>query len=90
LVSPDGADGSMVIHQDARLYAGLFDGAESARLPLAAGRHAWVHVARGTLVVNGQKLGEGDALALSEEAEVSLGQGENAEVLVFDLPSNEQ
>lgn len=89
LVSPDGADGSMAIHQDARLYAGLFDGAEAAVLPLAAGRHAWVHVARGSLTVNGQTLGEGDALALSAEAEVTLGEGANAEVLVFDLPSNE-
>jgi len=90
LVSPDGADGSMVIHQDARLYAGLFDGAEAASLPLTAGRHAWVHVARGSLVVNGQKLGEGDALAISNEAAVTLGEGANAEVLVFDLPSNEK
>lgn len=90
LVSPDGADGSMVIHQDARLYAGLFDGAEAATLPLATGRHAWVHVARGSLVVNGQKLGEGDALAISNEAVVTLGEGADAEVLVFDLPSNEK
>lgn len=86
LVSPDGADGSLRIHQDARLYAGLFDGTESAELPLAAGRRAWVHVARGSLVVNGQKLGAGDGLALQDEAAVRLGDGEGAEVLVFDLP----
>lgn len=86
LVSPDGADGSLRIHQDARLYAGLFDGTESAELPLAAGRRAWVHVARGSLAVNGQKLGAGDGLALQEEAAVRLGDGEGAEVLVFDLP----
>ncbi|MBN3269446.1 quercetin 2,3-dioxygenase [Bordetella bronchiseptica] len=86
LVSPDGADGSLRIHQDARLYAGLFDGTESAELPLAAGRRAWVHVARGSLVVNGQQLGAGDGLALQDEAEVRLGDGEGAEVLVFDLP----
>ena len=90
LVSPDGAEGSMVIHQDVRLYAGLFDGDESAELPLAAGRHAWVHVARGKITVNGQELGEGDALALSDEAAVTLGKGAQAEVLVFDLPSSEQ
>lgn len=86
LVSPDGADGSLRIHQDARLYAGLFDGTESAELPLAAGRRAWVHVARGSLVVNGQQLGAGDGLALQDEAAVRLGDGEGAEVLVFDLP----
>lgn len=86
LVSPDGADGSLRIHQDARLYAGLFDGTESAELPLAAGRRSWVHVARGSLVVNGQRLGAGDGLALQNEAAVRLGDGEGAEVLVFDLP----
>ncbi|HEY0295172.1 MAG TPA: pirin family protein [Bordetella sp.] len=90
LVSPDGADGSMVIHQDVRLYAGLFDGAEADTLPLARGRHAWVHVARGSLTVNGQKLNEGDALAISDDAAVRLGEGADAEVLVFDLPSNEK
>ncbi|AUL15428.1 pirin family protein [Bordetella bronchiseptica MBORD675] len=86
LVSPDGADGSLRIHQDARLYAGLFDGTESAELPLAAGRRSWVHVARGSLVVNGQRLDAGDGLALQDEAAVRLGDGEGAEVLVFDLP----
>lgn len=86
LVSPDGADGSLRIHQDARLYAGLFDGTESAELPLAAGRRSWVHVARGSLVVNGQRLGADDGLALQDEAAVRLGDGEGAEVLVFDLP----
>lgn len=86
LVSPDGADGSLRIHQDARLYAGLFDGTESAELPLVAGRRSWVHVARGSLVVNGQRLGAGDGLALQDEAAVRLGDGEGAEVLVFDLP----
>ncbi len=90
LVSPDGADGSMVIHQDVRLYAGLFDGAEADTLPLARGRHAWVHVARGSLTVNGQKLNEGDALAISDDAAVRLGEGADAEVLVSDLPSNEK
>ncbi|AUT48218.1 pirin family protein [Achromobacter sp. AONIH1] len=85
LVSPDGAEGSMKIHQDARLYAGLFDGDESAELPLAAGRRAWVHVARGEIVANGQTLKAGDALALSDEVAVKLSNGKDAEVLVFDL-----
>jgi redox-sensitive bicupin YhaK (pirin superfamily) len=86
VVSPDGADDSMRIHQDARLYLGLFDGAEQAGLPLAAGRQAWVHVARGQLRVNGELLGAGDAVALTDEASVQLTDGDQAEVLVFDLP----
>lgn len=88
VISPDGADGSMVIHQDARLFVGLFDGAEAASLPLAAGRNAWVHVARGKVTVNGIALSAGDGLALTGEAAVTLSQGEGAEVLVFDLPAD--
>ena len=83
--SPDGALGSVLIHQDARLYAGLFDGAESARLELDPRRRVYVHVARGEVTVNGQKLAAGDALALQEVAELSIDQGREAEVLVFDL-----
>ena len=85
LVSADGVDGSMKIHQDARLYAGLFDGAESATLELAAGRRAWVHVARGGIVVNGVELAAGDAAAITGADRVELSGGKNAEVLVFDL-----
>ena len=83
--SPDGALGSVLIHQDARLYAGLFDGAESARLELDPRRRVYVHVARGEVTVNGQELAAGDALALQEVAELSIDQGREAEVLVFDL-----
>ena len=86
VISPDGADGSMRIHQDARLYAGLFDGAETAELPLASGRKAWVHLARGNVTVNGQVLQAGDAVALEGEASVRIEHGDAAEVLVFDLP----
>ena len=86
IASPDGAQGSVRIHQQARLWAGLFDGAESAELALAPGRRAWVHVARGELHVNGQALKAGDALALEQEAAVVLSDGQAAEVLVFDLP----
>jgi len=86
LVSPDGAGGSMRIHQDARLYAGLFDAGEQATLALQPGRRAWVHVARGQLRVNDQELEAGDALALSGEPAVHLVGGAGAEVLVFDLP----
>lgn len=85
LVSGDGVDGSMIIHQDARLYAGLFNGDESATLELAPGRRAWVHVARGGLTVNGVALAAGDAVAISDETRVALSGGDNAEVLVFDL-----
>lgn len=85
LVSGDGVDGSMTIHQDVRLYAGLFDGDESATLELAPGRRAWVHVARGSLTVNGVALAAGDAVAISDETRVALSGGDNAEVLVFDL-----
>ena len=86
VVSPDGAEGSVSIHQDARMYAGLFDGAESAELPIAAGRLAYAHVARGSAVVNGRTLSAGDALLYENEAAVSIAEGQGAEVLVFDLP----
>ena len=85
LVSGDGIDGSMIIHQNVRLYAGLFDGDESATLELAAGRRAWVHVARGSVTVNGVDLSAGDAVAITDETRVALSGGKDAEVLVFDL-----
>lgn len=84
--SPDGADGSVRIHQDVRLYAGLFDGDESAELSLRPGRRAYVHVARGTVAVNGQALAAGDAAKLTDVNAVSLSAGNGAEVLVFDMP----
>jgi redox-sensitive bicupin YhaK (pirin superfamily) len=86
VMSPDGAEGSVTVRQDARLYAGLFDADETARLPLSAGRLGYVHIARGRAVVNGHALGAGDALKLVDEAEVVIEQGEQAEVLAFDLP----
>ena len=86
VVSPDGAEGSVAIQQDARLYAGLFDGDEAAMLPLAAGRLGYVHVVKGRVVVNGLPLGPGDALRYRGEPQVTLAQGQGAEVLVFDLP----
>ncbi|MFL5264693.1 MAG: pirin family protein [Anaeromyxobacteraceae bacterium] len=85
--SPDGAEGSVTIHQDARLYLGLLAEGERARHALAPGRHAYVHVARGEVSLNGQPLAAGDGAALSGEAAVELaGRGkEPADVLVFDL-----
>ena len=86
VVSPDGADGSVRIHQDARMYAGLLDGGERAGLEIAEGRLAYLHVARGEVVVNGRKLVAGDALLYEDEASVTIGEAQDAEVLVFDLP----
>lgn len=86
IASADGAEGSVLIHQDARLYAGLFDGAEAATLPLAAARRAYVHLARGSAEVNGLALEAGDALKLADAAELSIRNGREAELLVFDLP----
>lgn len=86
IASPDGRHGSVVVHQDAMLYAGLFDGVESASVPVAPGRRAYVHVVRGDIVVNGMPLQSGDALKLVDEPHVDLAQGRQAEVLVFDLP----
>lgn len=88
IASPDQAEGSVLLHQDARLYAGLFDGAETASLSLTPGRRAYVHVARGALTVNGVTLAAGDALKLDEATELTLGNGRDAEVLVFDLPGD--
>ena len=85
VASPDGAEGSVTIHADARLLAGLFDGAESAQLALAAGRKAYVHLVRGELEVNGTSLQAGDAAKLEGETAVRLSAGRSAEVLVFDL-----
>jgi redox-sensitive bicupin YhaK (pirin superfamily) len=86
VASPDGSDGSVTIHQDARLYSGLFDGTESAEVPVVDGRLVYVHVARGSVEVNGQSLGPGDAARLEGESAVRVSAGRQAEVLVFDLP----
>ena len=80
-----GASPALTLHADARLYAGLFDGDEAARLELAPGRLGYVFVARGGLRVNGQTLAAGDGAALSAEPCVELSQAQSAEVLVFDL-----
>lgn len=87
VASPDGAQGSVTLHQDARLYAGLFDAGESTRLPLAPGRQAYVHLIKGRLSANGQVLDTGDALMLCDETELQLADAQGAEVLVFDLPA---
>ncbi len=86
IASPDAADGSVLIHQDARVYAGLFDGAERATLDVAPGRLIYVHVARGSITANGESLQAGDALKLTDATRLDLAQGSAAEALVFDLP----
>jgi redox-sensitive bicupin YhaK (pirin superfamily) len=85
VASPDGRDGSVTIHADAILRVGLFGKGESAELPLAKGRHAWVHVARGSVRVNGRDLTAGDGAALSDEARIAIEGVDAGEVLVFDL-----
>jgi redox-sensitive bicupin YhaK (pirin superfamily) len=86
IAAPDRADGSVLIHQDARVYAGLFDGDESARLTVRPQRRLYLHVARGSLTANGAGLGAGDALKAGDAPELVLEKGTNAEVIVFDLP----
>ncbi len=85
VASNDGVQGSVTIHADARLYAGLFNRGESATLALAPGRKAYVHLVRGELCVNGVVLAAGDAGLMDGEPEITLAQGVGAEVLVFDL-----
>jgi quercetin 2,3-dioxygenase len=85
VASPDGAKGSVTIHADASVYAGLFDGAERAELALDPARKAYVHVVRGTLEVNGAPVVAGDAVLLQQESRLTLANGKDAEVLVFDL-----
>jgi redox-sensitive bicupin YhaK (pirin superfamily) len=85
VASPDGAGGSLTLHQDARVYVALIDGAERAVHALARGRRAYVHVARGRLTVNGNALEAGDALKAADAGEIVLERGELAEVLLFDL-----
>jgi redox-sensitive bicupin YhaK (pirin superfamily) len=85
IASRDGRQGSVSIHQDALLLAGLFDGDETATHPLLRGRKGYVHVVRGQVSVNGHPLSTGDALKTAE-GDIAIERGNAAEVLVFDLP----
>ncbi|MBI1174894.1 MAG: quercetin 2,3-dioxygenase [Sideroxydans sp.] len=88
LVAPDtarNADDALHIHQDARVSSALLDGDEALSYPLAPGRRAYLHVARGKLTTNGMTLAAGDALMFTDESSVDLAAGENAEVLLFDM-----
>lgn len=90
IISPDGRDGSLRIQQDTRVYAGLFDGDENATLTLDKNRNAYVHVARGSIELNGVKLEAGDGVRLRHPEALQLSAGKDAEVLVFDLRPQEQ
>ena len=86
VASGDGREGSVLIHQDAAIYATIMKPGDQLEHRLAAGRTGYVHVIRGQVTVNGTALGGGDALKISGEQAIALGQADNAEVLVFDLP----
>ena len=85
VASPDGEAGAVTVHADAKIYAGLFDGTETALMTLNPQRKTYVHLVRGQLEVNGKQLQAGDAAAMESEAQLQLGRGQAAEVLVFDL-----
>lgn len=85
LASPDAAQGSLTIHQDARVYAARLNGAETLGYPVKTGRKIYLHVARGNLQANGYGLQAGDALMYTDEAEVELSDARDAEVLLFDM-----
>ena len=87
IASPDGREGSVRIHQNATLHASIVDGDDTLEHPLAPDRCAYVHVARGTVNVNGQRLKAGDALKLVGEPGVAVSGGDDAELLLFDLPT---
>ncbi|CAH1083227.1 pirin family protein [Candidatus Nitrotoga sp. 1052] len=89
IISPEGEEGSLGVHQDVRIYAGFFSDGESATLNLNEGRYAYVHIARGSIKVNGLELSEGDGLRVRKEHSLFLSDGHDAEVLVFDLRARE-
>jgi len=89
IISPDGKEGSLSVYQDVKVFAGLFNGTESAELEIGSNRYAYVHIARGNLDINGIRLDEGDGVRIREERVLRFSEGNNAEVLVFNLRPNE-
>ena len=89
IISPDSADGSLPVYQDTRVYAGLFDGQEQQTVTLPKKRYAYVHVARGSIEVNGQPLCFGDGAKFRDVDSLTFSHGRQAEVLLFDLRPNE-
>jgi redox-sensitive bicupin YhaK (pirin superfamily) len=90
VASPDGAAGSVLIHQDARMYAGLFDGKERITFETTQGRACYLHLARGALKINDTQLAAGDALMLTGANTLIIHEGQDAELLLFDLPGDGQ
>jgi redox-sensitive bicupin YhaK (pirin superfamily) len=90
VASRHGEQGAVCLHQDVKLYAGLFDGTERATLSVGAARQAYVHVARGSLSLNDTHLEAGDALKISGGTSLEFHDGAAAEVLVFDLPAEQR
>jgi quercetin 2,3-dioxygenase len=86
IAAHDGEDGAVTIHQQARVYAGLFDGSERAEFRVAPGRRAWLQMARGTLSADDVQLAAGDGARTEGPAQLTLRGGTDAEVLLFDLP----
>lgn len=86
IASPDGAEGSVTIHQDVHLYASLLNGEQQLTHELSEGRRAYLHLIRGTLTVNGERLQQGDAAKIADERLISISNAEAAEFLLFDLP----
>ena len=85
IASPDGADGSVTIHQDAKLYVSLLLPGQEVRHELGKGRYAWLQVAKGAVDLNGKKMAQGDGAGVSDEAALTIKGLEDAEVLLFDL-----
>jgi redox-sensitive bicupin YhaK (pirin superfamily) len=90
IISPDGRDGSLTFHQDTKVYAGLLNGAEKAEIELGPNRYAYVHVISGKVSVNGQPFGDGDGARVRQEEKLVFSNGQNAEVLVFDMRPQER
>lgn len=86
VASPDARDGSLTIHQDATIYLAKLDAGKSVEHSLAAGRHAWLQVLRGTVTLNGQPLETSDGAAVSDESGLTIEAISPAEVMLFDLP----
>ncbi len=89
IIAPEGVDGALSVYQDVRVYAGCFNGAEQQCFALPADRYAYLQVARGALTVNGERLAEGDGASLRTVRELAFGEGDNAEVLLFDLRAHD-
>ena len=85
IAGPDGKDGSVTIHQDAKLYVSLLEAGQEVKHELGDGRHAWLQVARGTVELNGKSLNQGDGAAVSDEQKLAVKGTSDAEILLFDL-----